>query len=89
MEETLQGSGRAIDRQCELLSHDGDREVNVLYAAQHVGHEVTSLETFRVTLVRYLVVSGSVNVVEYWTGQPSLGQTTKIMKIVTVAQLHT
>jgi hypothetical protein len=38
--------------------------------------------------VSHLVVAGAVDVVEYWTGHPSLGQTPEIMKIVTVAQVH-
>jgi hypothetical protein len=88
MEESLQGSRRAIDWQSELLSHDSDREINVLDAAQHVGYEVTTLEAFRVALVRYFVVSGAVNVIEYWTRQSLPGQTTEIMKVVTIAQLH-
>jgi hypothetical protein len=88
VEETLQGGRRAIDRQSELLAHDGDGEINVLYAAQDAGHEVTALEALRVTPVSHLVVAGAVDVVEYWTGHPSLGQTPEIMKIVTVAQVH-
>jgi hypothetical protein len=65
-----------------------DGEINVLYAAQDAGHEVTALEALRVTPVSHLVVAGAVDVVEYWTGHPSLGQTPEIMKIVTVAQVH-
>src|SRR5262249_9319493 len=36
----------------------------------------------------HLVVGGAVDVIEYWTGQPSPGQTPEIMKVVTVAQMH-
>ena len=88
VEETLQGGRRAIDRQSELLAHDGDGEINVLYATQDVGHEVTALEAFRVTPVGHLVVGSTVDVIEYWARQPSFGQTPEIMKVVTVAQLH-
>src|SRR6516225_12161531 len=51
VEETLQGGWRAIDRQSELLAHDGDGEINVRHAAQDVGHEITGLESFCVALV--------------------------------------
>jgi hypothetical protein len=88
MEETLQGGGRAIDRQSKLLAHDGDREINVLYAAQDAGYEVTAFEGFRVTSVCHLVIGGAVDVIEYWSGQPSLGETPEIMKVVTVMQMH-
>src|SRR5262245_29399139 len=88
VEETLQGGGRAIDRQSKLLAHDGDGEINVLYAAQDAGYEVTALEGFRITPVSHLVIGGAVDVVEYWSGQPSLGQLPEIMKVVTVAQAH-
>jgi hypothetical protein len=36
--------------------------------------------------MRYLVVGSAVDVIEYWTREPSLGQMPKIMKVVTVAQ---
>ena len=88
VEKTLQGGGRAIDRQGELLTHDGHREINFLYAAQHIGYEVTALERFRVTPVGHLVISRAVDVIKNWTGQPSLGQPPEIMKVVTVAQAH-
>jgi hypothetical protein len=88
MEETLQGGGRAIDRQSKLLAHDGDREINVLYAAQDAGYEVTALEGFRITPVCHLVIGGAVDVIEYWSGQPSPGETPEIMKVVTVMQMH-
>jgi hypothetical protein len=73
VEETLQGGRRTIDRQCKLLAHDGDGEINVLYAAQDAGYEVTALESFRITPVSHLVIGGAVDVIEYWSGQPSLG----------------
>jgi hypothetical protein len=60
VEETLQGSGRTIDWQSELLAHNGDREINVLYTAQDVGHEVTALEPFRIAPMGDLVVGGTV-----------------------------
>jgi hypothetical protein len=88
VEETLQRGRRAIDRQSELLTHYGDGDINVLYATQHVGYEVTALEAFRVTAVGHLVVGSTVNVIEYWSRQTSFGQTSEIMKVVTVAQLH-
>jgi hypothetical protein len=88
VEETLQGGWRAVDRQSELLAHDGDGEINLLYAAQDVGYEVTALETFRVTPVGHLVVGSAIDVIEYRSGQPPLGQTPKIVKVVTVAQKH-
>jgi hypothetical protein len=88
VEETLQGGGRAIDRQSKLLAHDGDGEINVLYAAQDAGYEVTALEGFRITPVSHLVIGGAVDVIEYWSGQPSLGETPEIMKVVTIVQMH-
>ena len=88
VEETLQGGGRAIDRQSKLLAHDGNREINVLYAAQDAGYEVTALEGFRITPVCHLVIGGAIDVIEYWSGQPSLGETPEIMKVVTVMQMH-
>jgi hypothetical protein len=84
VKETLQGGGRAIDRQSKLLAHDGDGEINVLYAAQDAGYEVTALEGFRITPVSHLVIGGAVDVIEYWSGQPSLGETPEIMKVVTI-----
>src|SRR5437899_9808403 len=84
----MQGGRRAIDRKSELLAHDGDGEISALYAAQDMGHEVTGLECCRVAPVGHLVVRGAINVIEYWTGQPSLGQTSEIMKVVTVTQMH-
>ena len=88
VEETLQGGGGAIDRQSKLLAHDGDGEINVLYAAQDAGYEVTALERFRITPVSHFVIGGAVDVIEYWSGQPSLGETPEIMKVVTVVQMH-
>ena len=52
------------------------------------GYEVTALEGFRITPVSHLVIGGAVNVIEYWSEQPSLGQTPEIMKVVTVVQMH-
>jgi hypothetical protein len=83
-----ESGGRAIDRQRKLLAHHGDREINVLYAAQDAGYEVTALESFRITPVRHLVIGGAVDVIEYWSGQPSLGETPEIMKVVTIVQMH-
>ena len=88
VEETLQGGRRTIDRQSKLLAHDGDGEINVLYAAQDAGYEVTALERFRITPVSHFVIGGAVDVIEYWSGQPSLGETPEIMKVVTVVQMH-
>jgi hypothetical protein len=88
VEETLQGGRRAINRQSELLAHDSDGEIDVLYAAQDAGHEVAALEGFRVAPVGYLVVRGTIDIIEYWAGQPSPGQTPEIMKVVTIAQIH-
>src|SRR5262245_31830530 len=88
VEETLQGGRGAIDRQRELLAHHSDGEINVFHAAQDVGHEIAALEAFCVTPVGHLVVGGAVDVIEYWTGQPSPGQTPEIMKVVAVAQMH-
>ena len=88
VEETLQSGRRAIDRQSKLLAHDGDGEINVLYAAQDAGYEVTALEGFCITPVSHLVIGGAVDVIEYWSGQPSLGETPEIMKVVTVMQTH-
>ena len=64
VEEALQGGRRAIDRQRELLAHDGDGEVDVPDATQDVGHEVAALERFGVTPAGHLVVGGTVDVVE-------------------------
>ena len=46
------------------------------------------LEGFRITPVCYLVIGGTVDVIEYWSGQPSLGETPEIMKVVTIVQMH-
>src|SRR5262245_66430320 len=88
VEETLQGGRGAIDRQRELLAHHSDGEINVFHAAQDVGRDIAALEAFCVTPVGHLVVGSAVDVIEYWTGQPSPGQTLEIMKVVTVAQMH-
>jgi hypothetical protein len=88
VEETLQGGRRTIDRQSKLLAHDGDGEINVLYAAQDAGYEVTALERFRITPVSHFVIGGAVDVIEYWSGQPSFGEAPEIMKVVTVVQMH-
>jgi hypothetical protein len=88
VEETLQGGRRTIDRQSKLLAHDGDGEINVLYAAQDAGYEVTALEGFRITPVSHFVIGGAVDVIEYWSGQPSFGEAPEIMKVVTVVQMH-
>ena len=88
VEETLQGGRGAIDGQSELLAHDSDGEIDAFHAAQDTRHEVTALEGFRVTLVCDLVVGRAVYVIEYRAGQPSLGQTLEIMKVVTIAQAH-
>src|SRR5262245_36598862 len=88
VEETLQGGGRAIDRQSKPLAHDGDGEINVLHAAQDAGYEVTALEGFRITPVSHLIIGGAVDVIEYWSGKPTLGKTTEIIKDVTIVQMH-
>src|SRR5262249_31573369 len=87
VEQTLQGGGRAIDRQSKLLAHDGDGEINVLCATQDAGYEVTGLEGFRITPVSHLVIGGAVDVIEYLSGQPLLGETPEIMKVVTIVQM--
>jgi hypothetical protein len=43
---------------------------------------------FRITPVSHLVIGGAVDVIEYWSGQPSLGETPEIMKVVTIVQMH-
>jgi hypothetical protein len=88
MKEALQRSRRAEDWQGKLLAHDLDGEINCLYSSQDVWHEVTALKSRRIAQVGHLVVGGAIYVVEYWAGQPSLGQTPKIMKVVTIAQTH-
>ena len=88
MEQALQGSGRAIDRQCELLAHDGDRKIDAPNPAQDAGYKVAAFEGFRVAPVRRLLVRGAVDIIEDRTGQSPLGQTPKIMKVVTIAQSH-
>jgi hypothetical protein len=88
VEKTLQGGSRAIDRKSELLAHDGDGEIDFLYTAQDVGHEVTGLEGLRVAPVGRFVFGRAVDVIEDWAGQPSLGETSEIMKVVTLAQMH-
>ena len=64
------------------------KEINFLYTAQDVGHEVTALKGLRVTPVGRFVLGGAVDVIEYWSGQPSLGETPEIMKVVTIVQMH-
>ena len=41
------------------------KEINFLYTAQDVGHEVTALKGFRVTPVSRFVLGGAVDVIEY------------------------
>src|SRR5262249_3094935 len=86
VEKTLQGGRGAIDRQSQFLAHNGYGEVNAFYPTQDMRHQVTAFEAPRVTFMRYLIVGGAVDVIEYWTRDPSLGQISKIMKVVTVAQ---
>ena len=88
VEETLQGGRRAIDRQGELLAHDGNGEINSLDAAQHVGHEIAVLEACRIAPVGDLVVGRTVDVVEDRARQPSLRQPSEIMKVVAVPKAH-
>jgi hypothetical protein len=88
MEEALQSGGGAVDRQSQLLAHYCNGEIDITYAAQNVRNQVTSLETLRVSLMSYFIISGTVDVIEYRSRQPSLGQKPKVMKVVTIAQSH-
>src|SRR5215469_787987 len=88
VEQALQGCGRAIDRQRELLAHDGDGKIDASNPSQDAGYKVAAFEGFRVAPVRRLLVRGAVDIIEDRTGQSSLGQTPKIMKVVTIAQIH-
>ena len=88
VEEALQCSRRAIDRQGQLLAHDSDREINSLDAPQHVGHEIAVLEACRIAPMGHLVVGRSIDVVEDRARQPSPRQSTKIVKVVAVAEAH-
>ena len=88
MEEALQSGRGAIDWQSQPLAHYCNGEIDILYAAQNVGNQVTTLEAFRVPLMSYFIVSGTVDVIEYRSRQPSLGQKPKVMKVVTIAQSH-
>jgi hypothetical protein len=89
MEETLQCGRGAIHREGEPLAQDRNGEINPAHAAEHVGHEVTGLERFRVTLMRHLIVRSAVDIVKYWTRQASLGEAPEIVKVVTIAQTQT
>src|SRR5438105_5145644 len=88
VEQALQGSGRAIDRQRELLAHDGDGKIDAPNPAQDAGYKVTAFEGFCVAPVRRLLVRRAVDIIEDRTGQSPLGQTPKIMKVMTIAQSH-
>ena len=88
MEEPLQSGRGAIDWQSQLLAHYCNGEIDTPYAAQNVGNQVTTLEALRVPLMSYFIVSGTVDVIEYRSRQPSMGQTPKVMKVVTIAQSH-
>jgi hypothetical protein len=88
VEETLQGGRRAVNGQRELLAHDGDREINVLDAAQDVRHEIAALEGLRVTPKSRLVVCAAVDLIENRSGQLLFGQTSEIMEVVTITQTH-
>ena len=53
--------------------------------AQDVGYEVAAFEGFCVAPVRRLLVRGAVDIIEDRAGQSPLGQTPKIMKVMTIA----
>src|SRR2546425_1087704 len=84
MEEPLQGGRRAIDRQGELLAHNGGREINSLDTPQYVGHEIAVLEACRIAPVGHLVVGRAIYIVENRARQPSSRQSPEIMKVVAV-----
>jgi hypothetical protein len=88
MEEALQSGRGAIDWQRQLLAHYCNGEIDIPYAAQNVGNKVTILEALRVPPMSYFIVSGTVDVIEYRSRQPSLRQKPKVMKVVTIAQSH-
>src|SRR6516225_4446979 len=52
------------------------------------GYKVAAFEGFCVAPVRRLLVRGAVDIIEARTGQSPLGQTPKIMKVVTIGQIH-
>src|SRR5438552_17303739 len=52
------------------------------------GYKVAAFEGFCVAPVRRLLVRGAVDIIEDRTGQSPLGQTPKIMKVMTIAQNH-
>src|SRR5215472_10810420 len=56
--------------------------------AQDAGYKVAAFEGLRISPVRRLLVRGAVDIVEDRTGQSPLGQTPKIMKVMTIAQTH-
>src|SRR6267142_811893 len=74
VEKALQRGGRTIERHGELLTHDGYGHVGGFHAAQDIGHQVTALEARGVLAIGHFVVSRAIDVIEDWTGQPSLGQ---------------
>src|SRR5215472_3538586 len=56
--------------------------------AQDAGYKVAAFEGLRISPVRRLLVRGAVDIVEDRTRQSPLGQTPKIMKVMTIAQSH-
>ena len=52
------------------------------------GYKIAAFEGFCVAPVRRLLVRGAVDIIEDRTGQSPLGQTPKIMKVMTIAQNH-
>src|SRR5438552_14511270 len=53
---------------------------------QDAGYKVAAFEGFCVAPVRRLLVRGAVDIIEDRTGQSPLGQTPKILKVMTIAQ---
>src|SRR6516162_3212747 len=52
------------------------------------GYKIAAFEGFCVAPVGRLIVRGAVDIIEDRTGQSLLGQTPKIMKVMTIAQNH-
>ena len=74
VKQPLQRRRRAIDRHCQCLAHDRDREVDLADPGQHARHEVAIVEGGPVAAQGDLVVGAPVDIVEDRPRQPLLGQ---------------
>ena len=88
MEQSLQGGWRQEQRQVDTFTHDHGRHVDRLDAREDARDEIAFLVRLGVAPIRDLIVRGTIDIVEDRARQPAPGETTELLGVVALIQVH-